>query len=103
MGDLSPLACMHACGCEVHPPPDEREPRSSPDLQARRSTGRSTSPAAPGCFLLACLVTQEADLAAIRAAVDQHNAPFDPALWKRVVKDGKGRVVTTIAGADQVR
>ena len=52
---------------------------------------------------MACPVTQEADLAAIRAAVDQHNAPFDPALYiPREVKDAQGNVLTTITGYDQV-
>ena len=52
--------------------------------------------------MFACLVTQEADLPAIRAAVDKHNALFDPELDQREVEDEHGKAFA-ITGDNQVR
>jgi hypothetical protein len=49
-------------------------------------------------------VTKEADLPAIKAAVERHNTPFDPALVKtREIKDVQTNTITIATGGDQVR
>jgi hypothetical protein len=49
-------------------------------------------------------VTKEAVLPAIKAAVDKHNAPYDPTLLKsRVVKDDQDDMPFFVGGSDQVR
>ncbi len=47
-------------------------------------------------------MTTEADLPAIKAAVDKHDTKFDPALYTREVKDERNMNVKMVCGC-QVR
>jgi hypothetical protein len=48
-------------------------------------------------------VSTEADLPPVKAAVDKHNTPFDPALRKlRPLVDGQGNLIMEVIGNDQV-
>jgi hypothetical protein len=50
-----------------------------------------------------CLPSEQADLPAIKAAVDRHNKPFNPTMLKeRKLKDDKGNVYA-VSGANQVQ
>lgn len=65
---------------------------------------RLCTPPALEHFLFACRVTSEADLPTIQAAVDKHNAPFDPALLKpRMLRDEDGTMIGPFGGGLQVR